>query len=83
MENIKKWFNLMWSNWYLPIFIIAFVISMVELSNLNDIFKTVKDNADADGNFSGFLTVVAYALCPAVCCVVSYLGFYKFWKEQK
>lgn len=70
MTNEKKltWFQLMWKNFYIQLFVVAVVALTLEIYYMDSFYS-----------LGGFLIGVAIPI--SMILMISILGFYKFWKE--
>ncbi len=68
--SFKNWFKIMWKNWYIQLFILSIAIIIAGF---------VQKDFFYDQN--GYLILVTIGTTMAF--VISYLGFFKFWKDLK
>ena len=80
--SFKFWFALMWQNSYIQIFMVAFPLFIVELLSLEWVAYQVEDAFD-NGIGVGIMVSAGCFIVPGIVTAVSYLGFYKFYKEIK
>lgn len=82
-HSFKNWLYIMAvKNIYLELFIVALVLLFLEIFNISFIWTSILA-AFYDGFFSGMLMTFG-SLIPILMIVsISYLGFYKFWKQLK
>lgn len=73
MKNFKKWFQLMWKNRYIQIFIIA-------AGSLVFIITKAQQIIDESGLF--WLLATLFIPLTTIFCI-SYFAFYRFWKKIK
>src|SRR5437016_6306572 len=81
--SFKNWFKIMWENGYIRIFAIAFGITIYGLLNIRDCINLISDNFADGGTLGGILSIVGLLICPTICVVVAYKGFYQFWNDLK
>ena len=72
MNNIKKlnWFQLMWKNHYIQLFIVFTFALITVLVNFNSV-----------DHVGGFVSLLFCLILPIV--LIIYYGFYKYWKYYK
>lgn len=66
MQKVS-WFKLMWSNSYIQLFLVGFIGTILMIH--------YKDRFDFIGDW-----LIGTSILALVCIVISYFGFYKFWK---
>ena len=82
-NSFKNWFKLMWSNWYLPIFIVTFGFLVYEICTFDNVVTTITDNFDESGTMGGIFTIIGVSLPLVISSVIGYKGFYQFWNDLK
>ena len=80
--SFKFWFALMWQNSYIQIFLVAFSLLIVEIFSLPWVVYQIEDAFDS-GIFTGIFVSAGTLILPGIVFALSYLGFYKFYKEIK
>ncbi len=69
-SQFRKWFDLMWGNHYIQVFILDLLFMGLITYQLDE--------------FEEPWTIgVAYGIPGLACLVIIYLGFYKFWQDMK
>lgn len=82
-NSFKNWFKIMWSNWYLPIFIVTFGVLIYEICIFDKVVTTITDNFDEGGTMGGIFTILGVSLPLIISSVIAYKGFFQFWKDLK
>ncbi len=82
-NSFKFWFALQWQNSYIQLFIVGFIVTLLELFNLGWVKETVANNFAEGGNFGGIATVVAMLILPIEASTIAFKGFYQFWRDIK
>lgn len=82
-NSFKFWFALMWQNHYIQIFLLTFIISLIELFKLGAISEIVSDNYSDEGGFGATLAVLGLSIPPIVTAVVCYKGFWQYFNDLK
>ena len=70
MENFKKWFNLMWKNKYIQLFVMFIVMTIMIIAT--------HEQFESTGLFLMTLSIPILGMCS-----IGYFGFYKFWNDVK
>lgn len=79
-KGFKKWFQIMWSNHFIHIFVVAFGILVYQLFNLDKCYDSI---IESDG-YAGQIFAIAGNLIPlSVCLIVGYKAFYQFWNDLR
>lgn len=81
-HSFKKWFQIMWKNGYIFIFLVGMTGIVTEFVKWEDVKYTINDNF-AYSTFGGIATITALLIPWAMTAVVSYKGFYQFWNDLK
>lgn len=82
-HSFKNWLNIMAvKNIYLELFIVALVLLIIEIANLGFIWYVILE-AFADSIFAGLLCSFGSMIPITMIFFISYLAFYKFWKQLK
>lgn len=81
-NSFKFWFALQWQNKFLPIFLVTFIATIVELCKLGDIIDAIKNNFD-DGVAGGIFTIMGSIIPPAISIIIAYKGFYQYFNDLK
>jgi hypothetical protein len=82
-DSFKFWFALMWQNKYIQLFVLGFVITIVELCKFMTCCQTVAENWNEDGALGGIMTIMGLFIAPTIAGAISYAGFYKYWEDIK
>lgn len=69
--NFKRWWKLQWSNGYIFIFLVALIALIIEIIKWEDLSENI------------FIYVLALTIPIAVMFFTVWLGFIKYWKEEK
>lgn len=80
-HSFKMWFKIMYENGYILRFAVAFVFFVIELIRINWCIDTVTENFMDESYFGAIASIIMMLIPPAICIVIGYLGFYKFWKQ--
>lgn len=72
---MKTWFDLMWRNGYIQLFILGAVLSIYITPMM------IEESSDPDN--SAIIYYLAAGIGPSIALLVAYKGFYQFWKEYK
>ena len=67
MENFKKWFKLMWNNYYIQLYLLAIILLIFVIKDYN--------------NITGFGYVITIPIL--MMGLIIYKGFYLHWKKNK
>lgn len=79
-KSFKAWFSLMWGDGWIQVFLIASTALGLEIYYSGGILDLLSSISTEDGR-SGLLFAVSGLLVPIIVIVlISYKGFYKFWK---
>jgi hypothetical protein len=54
---------------------------VIELIRINWCVDTVTENFMDESYFGAIAAIIMMLIPPAICIVIGYLGFYKFWKQ--
>lgn len=81
-HSFRNWFKIMWSNKYIFIFLVALTAIIFEFIYLDDVIFMIKDNFFYS-NVGGVASIILFSLPWIIISVVSYKGFYQFWKDLK
>jgi len=79
-KSFKFWFALQWQNWYIQIFAVAFPILIYQLINYADSLGSIFE-AWSESIGAGLMVTAGLLLPLAVSSIISYKGFYQYWKD--
>jgi hypothetical protein len=82
IKNFKPWFKNMWSNRYIQIFTVAFIIFIWQLFNIETNIEVISEGF-SEGVGPSIMSVIAVLLPILACTVTATLGFYKHWQTIK
>lgn len=82
-NSFKWWFALQWQNGYIKIFVVAFVLMILELINFGWVKDTISENFSDGGIAGGIFTIIGAIMFPAIVGIVSYKGFYQYFNDLK
>lgn len=76
--SFKSWFNIMWINYYIQLFILGMGITIF-MSTQHPI-DSINESLD-DGLMAGIFTSFGFLIGPAIMGVIAYKGFYRKWVD--
>lgn len=79
-KGFKKWFKIMWSNYFIQIFVVAFGILVYQLFNMS---KCVDSITESDGYAGQIFAILGNLIPLSVCIIVGYKAFYQFWVDLR
>jgi hypothetical protein len=82
-NSFKWWFALQWQNKYIHLFLVGFVLTILELCNLGWIKDTITENFQDGGTMGGIFTIMGIIIPPAIAAIVAYKGFYQYFDDLK
>lgn len=82
-NSFKFWFALMWQNHYIQIFLLTFIISLIELFKLSSISEIVSDNYSDESWLGATFTIAGLIIPPVVSAVIAYKGFWQYFQDLK
>lgn len=68
--SFKKWFQIMWQNFYIQLFLIAIAFLLIVIWQVNNF-----------NSLGGFITMLCLPI--AIMIIIAYKGFYQFWNDLK
>jgi membrane protein CcdC involved in cytochrome C biogenesis len=81
-HSFKKWFNIMWTNGYIFLFLVGLGCIITEFIMLDDVKYLISDNFKYS-NFGGIITIIGLLIPWAITGLVTYKGFIQFWNDLK
>jgi hypothetical protein len=82
-NSFKWWFALQWQNKFMPIFIVTFTATIIELFNLTWISDTVSENFTDESYMGASFAIAGLVLPPLITLIIAYKGFWQFFNDLK
>lgn len=81
-HSFKKWFEIMWKNTFIQLFVVFFVLLILQLTNLNWCAEAwLEAKNDSVG---GLIMASLGMLIPlAGTLIIAYKAFYQYWNDLK
>lgn len=81
-HSFKKWFQIMFKNGYIFIFLVALSGMIAQIILWNEMIDMIRENFSYS-TFGGIAATFAMLIPSLMMFIVSYKGFYQFWNDLK